>query len=95
MTRRVGFIRTRSVDSYVEVVFGVRSDARLREASVRVCYVGARPCFVFPHVHTDAGLSLGSPDADAALVERARQIVALTVDPPEPLDPPAGRERTA
>jgi hypothetical protein len=69
-------LRAQRRDRDFELVFGASDEYGWREASVLVSLVGGRPLYSFPHARTAAGASLGTDEADAALVERARQFVA-------------------
>ena len=64
-------VRPRHDDA--ELVF--QAEGRL--ASVLVAVYGSRLVFEFPHVANDHGLSLGSDEADAALLAEARRTVVL------------------
>jgi hypothetical protein len=61
----------------VHLGFRLRTSQSERLVTVVVDAGVDRPAISFPHLNGEGGESLGSPDADVAVVDRAQQMVAF------------------
>lgn len=73
MTSRL--LRGESRGCEFALVFAVSVGDGWREASVLVTIVAGYPRYGFPHRRSESGESLGTDEADAALLDRAKQFV--------------------